>query len=195
MEKRMAGLIQVVKGLGLHIPKETTTITTGGSNLDVEAQFQAQTQPTTTTNGIESTFHGNGTKMTIGLSIHSVVDILKAIEHERRGRYRFADAMIQQFGGKCYDCMKGSVFGPGELNPTNSLFPIIDLLYEMLWELRVKFLEWTEFPWAEKIVLTLEGVEGVEAEKMQGRLRDVVGGSKATVVTTKDGMEPAVSTS
>lgn len=186
MEKRMAGLIQVVKGLGLHIPKETTTITTSGSNP--ETLFQAQTQPTTT-NGIESTFHGQGTKMTIGLSIHSVVDILKAIEHERRGRYRFADAMIQQFGGKCYDCMKGSAFGPGELNPTNSLFPIIDLLYEMLWELRVKFLEWTEFPWAEKIVLTLEGVEGVEAEKMRSRLRDVVGGSKA-VVTTKDGMEP-----
>ncbi|EAA33110.1 hypothetical protein GE21DRAFT_5622 [Neurospora crassa] len=190
MEKRMAGLIHVVKGLGLHIPKETTSITTSGSNP--ETLFQAQTQPTTA-NGIESTFHGQGTKMTIGLSIHSVVDILKAIEHERRGRYRFADAMIQQFGGKCYDCMKGSAFGPGELNPTNSLFPIIDLLYEMLWELRVKLLEWTEFPWAEKIVLTLEGVEGLEAEKMQGRLRDVVGCSKA-VVTIKDGMGP-VSTS
>lgn len=122
--------------------------------------------------------------MTNGLSIHSVFDIMKAIEHERRGRYRFADAMMQQFAGKCYDCMKGSAFGPGELNPTNTLFPIIDLLYEMLWELRVKFLEWTEYPWAERIVLTGIQADGASASAVAERLQAVVGGGAVGIIGT-----------
>ncbi|KAK3954468.1 hypothetical protein QBC32DRAFT_232182, partial [Pseudoneurospora amorphoporcata] len=151
MDKRTGGLVAVVRGLGLYIPKETTTTTTAGP------KGPNGSNPETQAASIEPTFHGQATKMTNGLSIHSVFDVLKAIEREQRGQYHFADAILRQFGGKCYECMKGSAFGPGEHNPTNPLFPVIDLLYEMLWDLRIKLLEWTEFPWAEKIVL--EGIE------------------------------------
>lgn len=182
MGKRLGGITRIVKSFGLYIPKETKTTTlvltaeasNGRNESSPEAQ-QSQTQPTTAP--IEPTFHGPGNRMTDGLSIHRIFDMMRAIENERRGQYTAVDAFLRTFSGKCYDCMKGSALGPGEPNPTNSLFPIIDLLYEMLWDLRVKLLDWTDCPWADKIVL--EGIEdpAVKNPAIKRRLQTVMGGS------------------
>lgn len=176
MDKRTGGLAQVVRGIGLHIPKGTkttaSTSTTGASDGSNKSSLEAhQAQPQPAAAPIEPTFHGQGTKMTNGLPIHTVFDIMKAIENERRGQYTLVNAVLETYSGKCYECMKGSASGPGELNPTNSLFPVIDLLYEMLWDMRVKFLEWTECPWVEKLVL-----KGIEDPAVKERLQAVVGG-------------------
>lgn len=170
--------MQAIESLGLQIPKDTkttTTTSTAKNGSSPEAQ-QAQTQSAATLT--HATFHGPGKKMTDGLAIHTVIDILKAIEHERRGRYTVVDAFLLKFRGKCYACMRGSTQGPDVQNPTNTLFPIIDLTYSLLWLLSVKFLEWTEFPWAEKLVL-----KGIEDPAARERLKAIVGGSVDAVGT------------
>ncbi|KAK3400031.1 hypothetical protein B0T20DRAFT_373243 [Sordaria brevicollis] len=168
--KRTGCLMHVVKGLGLRVPpKKPTNPETNNTDTNPSYPYIDPTLPTID----PTTYHGSHSKLTHGMALHQVFDIMKAVQHERRGKYRMSDAMLNQYSGKCNDCLKGSAFGPGEMNPTNPLFPMVDLLYEMLWEIRTKMLEWTEYPWGEKIVTEL-GIEDDPEDASAKEARETV---------------------